>query len=64
MQINPIGQFRDAIQAAGLVPPADIEPDGKLRRFSSNGKKADDAGWSPKPWGVGAIVSRGAASGG
>ena len=45
MQINPIGQFRDAIQAAGLVPPADIEPDGKLRRFSSNGKKADDAGW-------------------
>jgi putative DNA primase/helicase len=45
MQINPIGQFRDAIQSAGLVPPSDIEPDGKLRRFSSNGKKADDAGW-------------------
>lgn len=45
MQINPIGQFRDAIQAAGLIPPADIEADGKLRRFSSNGKKADDAGW-------------------
>jgi putative DNA primase/helicase len=45
MQINPIGQFRDAIQAAGLFPPDDIEADGKLRRFSSNGKKADDAGW-------------------
>lgn len=45
MQINPIGQFRDAIQAAGLIPPDDIEADGKLRRFSSNGKKADDAGW-------------------
>lgn len=45
MQINPIVQFRDAIQAAGLIPPADIEADGKLRRFSSNGKKADDAGW-------------------
>jgi hypothetical protein len=38
-------QFRDAIHAAGLVPPSDIEADGKLRRFSSNGKKADDAGW-------------------
>lgn len=45
MQINPIGQFRDAIQSAGLTPPDDIEADGKLRRFSSNGKKADDAGW-------------------
>ena len=46
MQIsNPLGQFRDAIQAAGLTPPDDIEADGKLRRFSSNGKKADDAGW-------------------
>ncbi len=43
--LNAIGQFRDAIQSAGLVPPSDIEPDGKLRRFSSNGKKADDAGW-------------------
>ncbi len=45
MTANPIQQFRDAIQSAGLVPPSDIEPDGKLRRFSSNGKKADDAGW-------------------
>lgn len=45
MQINPVEQFRDAIQAAGLVPPDSIESDGKLHRFSSNGKKADDAGW-------------------
>lgn len=45
MQINPIEQFRDAIQSAGLIPPDDIESDGKLRRFASNGKKADDAGW-------------------
>lgn len=43
--LNAIQQFRDAIQAAGLVPPDGIEADGKLRRFSSNGKKADDAGW-------------------
>lgn len=45
MQINSIGQFRDAIQSAGLIPPTDIEADGKLRRFSSNGKNVDDAGW-------------------
>lgn len=44
MQINPVGQFRDAIQAAGLTPPDDIEADGKLRRFSSNGKRGDDSG--------------------
>ena len=43
--LNPTQQFRDAIQSAGLIPPDDIEADGKLRRFSSNGKKADDAGW-------------------
>ena len=43
--LNAIQQFRDAIQAAGLIPPDGIEADGKLRRFSSNGKKADDAGW-------------------
>lgn len=42
---NPTQRFRDAIQSAGLIPPDDIEADGKLRRFSSNGKKADDAGW-------------------
>jgi putative DNA primase/helicase len=33
-----IEQFRDAIQSAGLEPPDVIEPDGKLHRFSSNGK--------------------------
>lgn len=38
-------QFRDVIQSAGLTPPIDIEPDGKLRRFSSNGKRGDDSGW-------------------
>lgn len=40
-----IAQFRDAIQAAGLIPPDVIEADGKLRRFASNGKRRDDAGW-------------------
>ena len=38
-------QFRDAIRSAGLEPPEMIEADGKLRRFASNGKRSDDAGW-------------------
>jgi putative DNA primase/helicase len=42
---DAIEQFREAIRAAGLTPPDEIEVDGKLRRFASNGKKADDAGW-------------------
>lgn len=45
MTANPIGQFRDAIQSAGLIPPDMIEADGKLRRFPSNGHRADDSGW-------------------
>lgn len=42
---DPVRQFRDAIQAAGVTPPDMIEADGKLRRFSSNGKRGDGAGW-------------------
>jgi putative DNA primase/helicase len=38
-------QFRQAIEQAGLVPPKFIRADGKLRRFSSDGKRGDDAGW-------------------
>lgn len=38
-------QFKDAIQASGLIPPDAIEEDGELRRFSSNGKRGDDSGW-------------------
>ena len=45
MTLNPIDGFRDAIVAAGLNAPETIEADGKLHRFSSNGKKGDDAGW-------------------
>jgi putative DNA primase/helicase len=40
-----IEQFRAAIHNAGLHPPEVIEPDGKLHRFASNGKRSDDAGW-------------------
>jgi uncharacterized protein (DUF927 family)/phage/plasmid primase-like uncharacterized protein len=43
--VDALSQFRDAIVAAGLTPPDSIEADGKLRRFSSNGKPKDDAGW-------------------
>jgi len=42
---EPIEQFRDAIRAAGLTPPDVIEADGNLRRFGTNGKRSDDAGW-------------------
>jgi phage/plasmid primase-like uncharacterized protein len=38
-------QFRAAIARAGLTPPANIIADGKIHRFSSNGKRHDDAGW-------------------
>ncbi len=38
-------EFANAIEAAGLTPPYEIVPDGKIHRFSSNGKIDDDAGW-------------------
>ena len=38
-------QFRDAIADAGITPPIRIIADGRLHRFSSNGKPNDDAGW-------------------
>lgn len=43
--MNTIHQFQDAIRSAGLIPPDVIETDGKLHRFSSNGKRGDGAGW-------------------
>ena len=42
---DAVEQFRDAIRAAGLVPPDTIEADGELHRFASNGKRGDLAGW-------------------
>ena len=38
-------EFRQAITAAGLSPPEGIEADGALHRFSSDGRRGDDAGW-------------------
>lgn len=37
--------FREAIAAAGLTAPDTIIDDGKLHRFSSNGKPRDESGW-------------------
>jgi len=37
-----IEQFRDAIRDAGLEPLGVIEPDGKIHRFATNGKRGDD----------------------
>ncbi len=45
MKANPTEQFRDAIIATGLTAPDAIEGDGTLRRFASNGRVGDDAGW-------------------
>ena len=42
---NPEQAFQGAIAAAGLTPPDSIIADGKIRRFSTNGKGSDDAGW-------------------
>ena len=38
-------KFIDSICAAGLTPPNSVEIDGKIHRFSSNGKKGDKAGY-------------------
>ena len=40
-----IQQFRNAIEACGLVPPHEIINDGAIHRFSSSGKPADKNGW-------------------
>jgi putative DNA primase/helicase len=40
-----LSSFIDAIEAAGLTPPADIVVDGSIRRFSPNGDKSDLAAY-------------------
>lgn len=41
----PEQQFIDAIDQAGYTPPGHIAFDGKVRRFSSDGRKRGDSGW-------------------
>ncbi len=40
-----LAAFSDAIRAAGLTPPEQIEADGAIHRFSSSGKRGDESGW-------------------
>ena len=42
---DPIEHFRLAIAAAGLEAPDNINADGSIHRFSTNGKTRDDSGW-------------------
>lgn len=42
---NNLNEFHQEIINAGLTPPAKIIDDGQIHRFSSNGKRGDDAGW-------------------
>jgi phage/plasmid primase-like uncharacterized protein len=42
---DPIEHFRLAIEAAGIEAPDSINPDGKIHRFSTSGKRGDVSGW-------------------
>ncbi|MDR3453570.1 MAG: toprim domain-containing protein [Rhodoferax sp.] len=42
---DPIEQFSAAITASGLEAPDDINADGAIHRFSTNGRRGDDSGW-------------------
>ena len=42
---NATEQFCAAIEAAGLPPPENVVDDGRIHRFSTNGKPRDESGW-------------------
>lgn len=42
--LQPIAQFAASMAAHGLTPPESIEADGRIHRFSTNGKRGDTAG--------------------
>jgi putative DNA primase/helicase len=42
---SPELQLADAMRSAGIDPPAKIEIDGQLHRFSTKGRSRDDSGW-------------------
>lgn len=44
-EVATLAAFADAIRAAGLTPPEQIEADGEIHRFSSSGKRGGEAGW-------------------
>jgi putative DNA primase/helicase len=54
--MDAIDQFRDAMTKAGLTPPDTIDGDGKLHRYSTDGKPSHKNGWyflhlDGIPWG-------------
>lgn len=44
-ETSAIHAFLEAIAGVGITPPSDIIPDGRVHRFSSNGKTRDVSGW-------------------
>lgn len=40
-----INKFKEAMNLAGVTPPADIIADGKIHRFSTNGRPSNENGW-------------------
>jgi phage/plasmid primase-like uncharacterized protein len=42
--MDAIDQFRQTMTNAGLTPPDTIIADGKIHRFTTNGKRSDEAG--------------------
>lgn len=43
--MDVIEEFKQAIVAAGLLPPSLIQADGLLYRFATNDRAGDDSGW-------------------
>jgi len=39
------GSFQEAIAKTGLVPPDEVIADGKIHRFSADGRRGGDSGW-------------------
>ena len=42
---DPEEQFLAAIEAAGMVPPQGIVPDGRIHRFNPDGRPKNKSGW-------------------
>ena len=43
--MNAPEQFKAAMLDAGYTPPDEVIDDGKVHRFSPEGRKGDTAGW-------------------
>ncbi|SDZ69501.1 hypothetical protein SAMN05518854_11284 [Variovorax sp. YR266] len=42
--LHPLEQFAASMAAHGLTPPESLVADGRIHRFSTNGKRSDTAG--------------------